>query len=136
MQGSGRESLWSVSAKRLPYYLLIFAVVMMVSLVASIATATGKFWDAVMTTASGIAAVGAATGGMLIAVEGTVVGLTQLIFDKARKQARQEGHREGIREGRQEGIREGIRQERNRLRKAGVDIPRDETPNENREDQP
>jgi len=76
------------------------------------------------------------------------VGLTQLLFDKARKQARQEGHREGIRQGRQEGIRqgrqegirqgirEGIRQERNRLRKAGVDIPRDETPNENREDQP
>ena len=80
------------------------------------------------------------------------MGLTQLIFDKARKQARQEGHREGIREGRQEGhregiregrqegirqgIQEGIRQERNRLRKAGVDIPRDETPNENREDQP
>ena len=64
LQGSGRESLWSVSAKRLPYYLLGFALVMAVSVVASIATATEKFWDAVMTIASEIAAVGAATGGV------------------------------------------------------------------------
>ena len=124
MQGSGRESLWSVSAKRLPYYLLGFALVMAVAVVASIATATEKFWDAVMTTASQIAAVGAATGGVLIAIEGAITGLTQLIFEKAREQAR--------REGRQEGIQQGIRQERNRLRQAGISIPPEEPPKENR----
>lgn len=61
------------------------------------------------------------------------MGLTQLIFDKATKQARQEGHQEGHQEGIQEGIRqgirEGIRQERNRLRKAGVTIPPDDPSN-------
>lgn len=90
-----------------------------------------------MTVASEIAAVGAATGGVLIAVEGVAVGLTQLIFENARKQARQEGLKEGreegiqegIRQGVQQGIREGIRQERNRLRKAGVAIPPDDPSN-------
>lgn len=102
-----------------------------------------------MTVASEIAAVGAATGGVLIAVEGVAVGLTQLIFENARKQARQEGLKEGLKEGREEGlkegiqegirqgvqqgvqqgIRDGIRQERNRLRKAGVAIPPDDPSN-------
>ena len=115
-----RESLWSVSVGRLPYYLLVFAVVVLGAAIAAIATnTTGKSWATVFTVAGHVAAVSTASFGIMVAVEGLIVGLTRVILDRARERAREEG------------IRQGAKRERERLRKLGVPIPDEVTTKEN-----
>jgi hypothetical protein len=57
-----------------------------------------KFWETVVTVAEDIAAVGAATGGVLIAIEGTIVGVTKLIIERTKERA----HAQGVKQGRQQ----------------------------------
>ena len=78
------------------------------------------------------------------------MGLTKILFERARKRAREEGIRavsqpgiqevirqgvqDCIRQGVQEGIRKGVQQERDRLRQYGIVIPPDDQPTETRKD--
>ena len=55
-----RESLWSVSAARLPYYLVVYAVIVGVVTVMAMAAATGTLREAIFSAAPRIAAAGAA----------------------------------------------------------------------------
>ena len=124
-----RESLWSVSAKRLPYYLISFAAVMAVTLLTSSGTAISggaKFWASVVSVAEDIAAVGAATGGVLIAIEGTIMGVTKLIIEKTKERA----HAQGVKQGRQQTVQYYNRA----LKEKGVDIkpPPEEEPEDTR----
>lgn len=67
------------------------------------------------TGAAQVADVCTAAVGLMVAVEGIIVGLTKAIFDRAKERARQEG--------REEGREEGRLQEQQRLRSLGVRIP-------------
>ena len=87
---SERESLWNVSVKRLPYYLIVFALLMGIGLIGSIATAIAggvKFWAGTISAAQNLAAIGAATGGVLLAIEGAIMGATKLIIERTREEA-------------------------------------------------
>ena len=92
-----RESLWNVSVKRLPYYLIVFALLMGAGMLGSIISAISggvKFWAAIVNTAQNLAAIGAATGGVLLAIEGAIMGTTKLIIEKAREEAFAQGARQ------------------------------------------
>lgn len=69
---------------------------MATGLVGSIITAiTGgvKLWAGIVTVAQNLAAVGAATGGVLLAIEGAIMGTTKLIIEKTREEAFAQGAR-------------------------------------------
>ena len=94
---SERESLWSVSAKRLPYYLIVFSLLMGVGLLGSAITAISggaKFWAVIVKVAQELAAIGAATGGVLLAIEGSIMGITKLIIERTREEAYAQGARQ------------------------------------------
>ena len=101
-----RESLWSVSAARLPYYLVVYAVIVGVVTVMAMAAATGTLREAIFSAAPRIAAAGAAAVTILTCLEGLVMGATKLLFERARTEGREQGRQEGRREGRQEGRQE------------------------------
>jgi hypothetical protein len=109
--GNDREPLWSVSAKRLPYYFLVCAPLVVIASIVAVSTASGKFWTAVFTVSEQIAALCAAAFGLVVMVEGLLMGMTKIIIERAREQAKTEG------------IQQGIQQERDRLRQHGVPIP-------------
>ena len=69
-----RESLWSVSAARLPYYLVVYAVIVGVVTVMAMAAATGTLREAIFSAAPRIAAAGAAAVTILTCLEGLVMG--------------------------------------------------------------
>ena len=131
MNDAGREELWSVSAARLPLYLFVFGVVMVVMMVMAMLSATGPsstgtVVEAVFAAASRIASVGAAAATMLISMEGLIMGATKVFFERAKERARQEGRLEGRREGKQEGRQETRRQWeawREENVKSGRDVP-------------
>ena len=122
MNDAGREALWSVAAARLPVYLFVFGVVIVVAMVMAVLTATGPSAEAVFAAASRIASAGAAAATILISMEGLLMGATKVFFERVRERARQEGLQEGLREGRQEMRRqwEAWREENV---KAGRDVP-------------
>ena len=132
MNDAGREALWSVAAARLPVYLFVFGVVIVVAMVMALLTATGpsatgpsatgKAAEAVFAAASRIASAGAAAATILISMEGLIMGATKVFFERAKERARQEGRQAGNREGRQEMRRrwEAWREENV---KAGRDVP-------------
>lgn len=127
MNDAGREALWSVAAARLPVYLFVFGVVIVVAMVMALLTATGpsatgKAAEAVFAAASRIASAGAAAATILISMEGLIMGATKVFFERAKERARQEGRQEGNREGRQEMRRqwEAWREENVQ---AGRDVP-------------
>ena len=94
---SERESLWSVSAKRLPYYLIVFSLLMGVGLLGSAITAISggaKFWAVIVKVAQELAAIGAATGGVLLAIEGSIMGIMKLLIEKTREEAYAQGARQ------------------------------------------
>ena len=101
-----RESLWSVSAARLPYYLVVYAVIVGVVTVMAMAAATGTLREAIFSTAPRIAAAGAAAVTILTCLEGLVMGATKLLFERARTEGREQGRQEGRQEGREQGRRE------------------------------
>ena len=141
MSDAGREALWSVSEARLPLYLFVFGVVMVVMMVMAMLSATGPsatgpsatgpsatgtVAEAVFAAASRIASVGAAAATMLISMEGLIMGATKVFFERAKERARQEGRLEGRREGKQEGRQETRRQWeawREENVKSGRDVP-------------
>ena len=102
-----RESLWSVSAARLPYYVAVYAVIVGVVTVMAMAAATGTLREAIFSAAPRIAAAGAAAVTILTCLEGLVMGATKLLFERARTEGRELGRHEGRQEGRREGRREG-----------------------------
>ena len=91
-----RESLWSVSAARLPYYLVVYAVI--VGVVTVMAAATGTLREAIFSAAPRIAAAGAAAVTILTCLEGLVMGATKLLFERARTEGRELGRQEGRQE--------------------------------------
>ena len=93
-----RESLWSVSAARLPYYLVVYAVIVGVITVMAMAAATGTLREAIFSAAPRIAAADAAAVTILTCLEGLVMGATKLLFERARTEGREQGRREGRRE--------------------------------------
>ena len=97
-----RESLWSVSAARLPYYLVVYAVVVGVVTVMAMAAATGTLREAIFSAAPRIAARGAGAGAaavtILTCLEGLVMGATKLLFERARTEGRELGRQEGRQE--------------------------------------
>ena len=101
-----RESLWSVSAARLPYYLVVYAVMVGVVTVMAMAAATGTLREAIFSAAPRIAAAGAAAVTILTCLEGLVMGATKLLFERARTEGREQGRQEGRREGREQGRQE------------------------------
>ncbi|MDE0217983.1 MAG: hypothetical protein OXJ90_01835 [Spirochaetaceae bacterium] len=107
-----RESLWSVSAARLPYYLVVYAVMVGVVAVMAMAAAAGTLREAIFSAAPRIAAAGAAAVTILTCLEGLVMGATKLLFERARTEGREQGLQEGRAEGRQEGRQEGREQGR------------------------
>ena len=132
MNAAGREALWTVSAARLPVYLFVYGVVMVVVMAmamlsatgpsATEPSATGTVVEAVFAAASRIASTGAAAATMLISMEGLIMGATKVFFERAKERARQEGKQEGKQEGRQEMRRqwEAWREENV---KSGRDVP-------------
>ena len=101
-----RESLWSVSAARLPYYLVVYAVIVGVVTVMAMAAATGTLREAIFSAAPRIAAAGAAVVTILTCLEGLVMGATKLLFERARTEGRELGRQEGRQEGREQGRQE------------------------------
>ena len=97
-----RESLWSVSAARLPYYFVVYAVIVGVVTVMAMAAATGTLREAIFSAAPRIAAAGAAAVTILTCLEGLVMGATKLLFERARTEGREQGRQEGREEGRKE----------------------------------
>jgi hypothetical protein len=63
------------------------------SIIAAIAGGV-KFWAGVVTVAQNLAAIGAATGGVLLAIEGAIMGTTKLIIEKTREKAFAQGARQ------------------------------------------
>ena len=132
MNAAGREALWTVSAARLPVYLFVYGVVMVVVMATAMLSATrpsatepsatGTVVEAVFAAASRIASTGAAAATMLISMEGLIMGATKVFFERAKERARQEGKQEGKQEGRQEMRRqwEAWREENV---KSGRDVP-------------
>ena len=102
-----------MSAKRLPYYLLSYSILVSFLTITAIATAPGGFWSALFVIAERVAVSSAALAGIILMLEGAIVGTTKLIIERAKDKARQEG------------VRQGVQQERERLRKAGITIPSD-----------
>ena len=107
------DSLWNVSAKRLPYYLLSYSILVSFLTITAIATAPGGFWSALFVIAERVAVSSAALAGIILMLEGAIVGSTKLIIERAKNKAWQEG------------VQQGVQQERERLRKAGITIPPD-----------
>ncbi|MDE0220308.1 MAG: hypothetical protein OXJ90_13675 [Spirochaetaceae bacterium] len=93
-----RESLWSVSAARLPYYLVVYAVIVGVVAVMAMAAATGTLREAIFSAAPRTAAAGAAAVTILTCLEGLVMGATKLLFERARTEGRELGRQEGRQE--------------------------------------
>ena len=122
MNDAGREALWSVAATRLPVYLFVFGVVIVVAMVMAVLTATGPSAEAVFAAASRIASAGAAAATILISMEGLLMGATKVLFERVRERARQEGLQEGLQEGRQEVRREWEAWREENV-KAGRDVP-------------
>ena len=116
-----RESLWSVSAARLPYYLVVYAVIVGVVTVMAMAAATGTLREAIFSAAPRIAAAGAAAVTILTCLEGLVMGATKLLFERARTEGREQGRQEGRQEGRREGRQEGREQGREQGRQEVTD---------------
>ena len=126
MNDAGREALWSVSAARLPVYLFVFGVIIVVAMVMAMLSADGTIAETVFATASRIASTGAAAATILVSTEGLIMGATKVFFERAKERARQEGRLEGRREGKQEGRHEMRRQWetwREDNVKAGRDVP-------------
>ncbi len=117
-----RESLWSVSAARLPYYLVVYAVIVGVVTIMAMAAATGTLREAIFSAAPRIAAAGAAAVTILTCLEGLVMGATKLLFERART----EGREQGLQEGRQEGLQEGRQEGRQQGRQEGQEQGRQE----------
>ena len=114
MNDAGREALWSVSAARLPVYLFVFGVIIVVAMVMAMLSADGTIAETVFATASRIASTGAAAATILVSTEGLIMGATKVFFERAKERARQEGKREGRHEmrrqwetWREENVKEG-----------------------------
>ena len=116
-----RESLWSVSAARLPYYLVVYAVIVGVVTVMAMAAATGTLREAIFSAAPRIAAAGAAAVTILTCLEGLVMGATKLLFERARTEGRELGRQEGRQEGREQGRTEGREEGREQGRQEVTD---------------
>ena len=50
-----------------------------------------KFWAVIVKVAQDLAAIGAATGGVLLAIEGSIMGITKLIIERTREEAYAQG---------------------------------------------
>ena len=109
-----RVSLLSVSVPRLPWYLILFSVIVIISAIGAITTVSGAFWAATHMVTAQISSTSAATVAMLLAFEGVCMGITKMFIEKARAEGREQG--------RAEGLQDGIKEERKRWEKAGHEM--------------
>lgn len=125
-------SLLDVSARRFPIYLWIVEGVVVLGLVLSIDSTVqqGKGWclESLLYFLGAMVEYlnGYVSGAILAcgAIEGFAVGITKVLLRQTKEQA--------LERGIQQGIQQGIEMERERLRRAGIEVPLDT----DRHDQP
>ena len=114
-----RVSILGVAAERLPYYLAVFALVVVLLL----GYAAWKCWDSIEDIARYYTHLldrcMPALVTMLVAVEGVIMGLNEIRTRQLIAEARREERRKTTVEAREEGIREGMEEAIRKLESAG-----------------